>query len=82
VNNIQRNVTNSTSYFTPTIGSFLRIFFELNVIDQPEKLIRTASSKSFNHHIGIALLEKQLESTSGVLTGKIYQYKLQQKKVS
>jgi DNA-dependent protein kinase catalytic subunit len=72
VRSIQRNIVDSTINFTPTIGSFLRIFFELNVTDQPERLIRSASSKSFNHHIGIALLENQLTTSSMPANGKIY----------
>lgn len=72
VKNIQSNIVSSTLYFTPTIGSFLRIFFDLSIIHQPENLVRTASSNSSNHHIGIALLEKQLEISAGSTTSKYY----------
>ncbi|KAI9359803.1 hypothetical protein BD770DRAFT_319254 [Pilaira anomala] len=75
VRNVQSNIVNSTMYFTPTIGSFLRIFFDLNVSNQPESLVRTASSKSSNHHIGIALLEKQLEISTGSATSTKRKYK-------
>ncbi|KAI8057473.1 hypothetical protein BDF21DRAFT_349187 [Thamnidium elegans] len=75
VRNIQSNIINSTLYFTPTIGSFLRIFFDLNITYQPENLVRTASSNSSNHHIGIALLEKQLEISAGSSTSSKRKYK-------
>ncbi|RCI04461.1 hypothetical protein CU098_001246, partial [Rhizopus stolonifer] len=45
--------------FTPTTGSFLRIIFDLGApVDG--LVIKEASSRSYNHHIGIAILEKQL----------------------
>lgn len=69
--NIQQNINDSTLYFAPTIGSFLRIFFDLNITDQPESLVRNACSKSSNHHIGIALLEKQLDIISAPLNSKM-----------
>lgn len=56
---INTNLTLSELYFTPTIGSFLRIIFDLNA-PIPALLVKVASSKSDNHHIGIAILEKQL----------------------
>ncbi|KAI9251048.1 hypothetical protein BY458DRAFT_559563 [Sporodiniella umbellata] len=58
--NIISNLYNSTLYFTPTIGSFLRIFFDLDITSIESSLVKKASSKSSNHHIGISLLEKQL----------------------
>lgn len=74
VRNIQLNIKDSTSNFAPTIGSFLRVFFDLNITDLPESLIRSASSKSWNHHIGIALLEKQLDIISAPLNSKMQFY--------
>ncbi|KAK4516378.1 uncharacterized protein ATC70_011349 [Mucor velutinosus] len=56
---IIKNLATSELYFTPTIGSFLRIIFELGAC-VPALLIKVASSKSDNHHIGIAILENQL----------------------
>ncbi|GAN09060.1 DNA-dependent protein kinase catalytic subunit isoform 1 [Mucor ambiguus] len=56
---ITKNLTMSELYFTPTIGSFLRIIFDLGA-SVPALLIKVASSKSDNHHIGIAILENQL----------------------
>ncbi|KAF1799211.1 hypothetical protein FB192DRAFT_1333067 [Mucor lusitanicus] len=56
---ITKNLTMSELYFTPTIGSFLRIIFELGA-SVPALLVKVASSKSDNHHIGIAILENQL----------------------
>ncbi|KAI9483447.1 MAG: hypothetical protein EXX96DRAFT_536784 [Benjaminiella poitrasii] len=56
---IETNLKISQSYFTPTIGSFLRIIFELNAPIN-NYLLREVSHKSSNHHIGIAILENQL----------------------
>ncbi|ORE05303.1 hypothetical protein BCV72DRAFT_250689 [Rhizopus microsporus var. microsporus] len=57
---ITNNLYESSLFFIPTIGSFLRIFFELDITNIESKLIKKVSSKSFNQHIGISLLEKQL----------------------
>ncbi|KAI7908116.1 uncharacterized protein BX663DRAFT_493038 [Cokeromyces recurvatus] len=57
---IETNLKISQSYFTPTIGAFLRIIFELNAPIN-NNLLREVSHKSYNHHIGIAILEKQLD---------------------
>ncbi|KAL9555838.1 hypothetical protein MBANPS3_002175 [Mucor bainieri] len=61
---VTRNLATSELYFTPTIGSFLRIIFELGA-SVPALLVKVASSKSDNHHIGIAILEKQLVHGDG-----------------
>lgn len=58
---IQRNLEKSTLYFPPVIGSFLRICFELDGGNIDSAVIKSVSDKSYSHHIGIALLEKQLE---------------------
>ncbi|KAI8883147.1 hypothetical protein K501DRAFT_333495 [Backusella circina FSU 941] len=57
---IKMNLTNSTQCFTPTIASFLRICFDLNATKFDSALIKKVSTKSNNHHIGIAFLENQL----------------------
>lgn len=57
---ISDNLYESSLFFTPTIGSFLRIFFDLDVVNIESNLIKKLSIKSSNHHIGISLLEKQL----------------------
>jgi hypothetical protein len=57
---IRVNLTNSTQCFTPTIASFLRICFDLNATNFDSALIRQVSTRSNNHHIGIAFLENQL----------------------
>ncbi|KAI8641990.1 hypothetical protein BD408DRAFT_483034 [Parasitella parasitica] len=56
---ISKNLTMSELYFTPTIGSFLRIVFDLGA-PISALLVKVASAKSDNHHIGIAILENQL----------------------
>ncbi|KAI8352478.1 hypothetical protein EDC96DRAFT_546617 [Choanephora cucurbitarum] len=59
VDMINSHLRKSTANFTPTIGSFLRIVFDLGAsIDG--LVIKDVSSKSYNHHIGIAILERQL----------------------
>ncbi|ORE12935.1 hypothetical protein BCV71DRAFT_230098, partial [Rhizopus microsporus] len=57
---IINNLYESSLFSIPTIGSFLRIFFELDITNIESKLIKKVSTKSFNQHIGISLLEKQL----------------------
>lgn len=56
---INRNLRNSQLYFTPTIGSFLRIIFDLQA-DISSRVVKHVSDKSHNHHIGIAILENQI----------------------
>lgn len=56
---INRNLHSSQLYFTPTIGSFLRIIFDLNA-NISSRVVQHVSAKSHNHHIGIAILEKQI----------------------
>jgi DNA-dependent protein kinase catalytic subunit len=64
VTSISENLAASKMFFTPTTGSFLRIIFDL---DAPisASLVKIVSSKSHNHHIGIAILEKQLAFGDG-----------------
>ena len=48
----------STKYFPPAIGSFLRICYEMPVVQLSSSVINIASQRSYNQHIAIALLEK------------------------
>ncbi|CAO3576402.1 unnamed protein product [Absidia cylindrospora] len=61
VTTIDSNLNSSILFFPPTIGSFLRVFFELGGQNMSSDLIKVVSERSFNHHLGIAVLEKQIE---------------------
>ncbi|KAI9317523.1 hypothetical protein BX666DRAFT_1857295, partial [Dichotomocladium elegans] len=56
---IRSNLERSADAFPPAIGSFLRICYDLNAKELTSPLVSALSKKSFNQHIGIALLEKQ-----------------------
>ncbi|KAL0088017.1 hypothetical protein F4703DRAFT_1975680 [Phycomyces blakesleeanus] len=58
---VRENLEKSTMFFSPTVGSFLRVSFELDANCIDSSLINLVSEKSFNQHIGIALVEKQVE---------------------
>ncbi|KAI9025750.1 hypothetical protein CLU79DRAFT_699113, partial [Phycomyces nitens] len=58
---VRENLEKSTMFFSPTVGSFLRVSFELDANCVDSSLINLVSEKSFNQHIGIALVEKQVE---------------------
>ncbi|KAI8973303.1 hypothetical protein BDF20DRAFT_881619 [Mycotypha africana] len=64
VDSIGKNLVKSCMYFTPTIGSFLRIVFDLDAYI-PGKVIKVVSARSQNHHIGIAILEKHIMYSGG-----------------
>lgn len=64
VASISENLKTSNMYFTPTIGSLLRIIFDLDA-SISAAVVKMVSSKSYNHHIGIAILEKQLAFGDG-----------------
>lgn len=51
----------SILFHSPTIGSFLRIYYELDGSIMDSELIRNTSERSYNHHLGIAVLERQIE---------------------
>ncbi|KAG0180275.1 hypothetical protein DFQ29_000972 [Apophysomyces sp. BC1021] len=61
---LQKNLGRSSQNFPPAIGSFLRICFELGGTNMTSSLIRTVSEKSLSQHIGIALLEQDMDGKS------------------
>ncbi|KAF9970692.1 hypothetical protein BGZ73_006560 [Actinomortierella ambigua] len=58
---LQTMLTSTTSYFTPFVGSILRIFHEYGEVDLPADLVSRTSIRSSNQHLGIVLLEKQIQ---------------------
>ncbi|CAO3615261.1 unnamed protein product [Cunninghamella echinulata] len=61
INSIGSNMKQSNLFYSPTIGAFLRIYYELDGSTIDSELIRTTSERSYNHHLGIAVLERQIE---------------------
>ncbi|KAI8997006.1 hypothetical protein BDB01DRAFT_840542 [Pilobolus umbonatus] len=57
---LETNMDRSTLYFTPTIGTFLRICIDLKVTGISSKLVKRVSTRSSNHHMGITLMENVL----------------------
>ncbi|ORX51884.1 hypothetical protein DM01DRAFT_1063713 [Hesseltinella vesiculosa] len=57
---IAYNLHASTKFFSPTIGAFLRIYLEIGDSALDSGLVRMTSERSLNHHLGIAVLEKQI----------------------
>ncbi|KAG0257869.1 hypothetical protein DFQ27_004903 [Actinomortierella ambigua] len=58
---LQTMLTSTTTYFTPFVGSILRIFHEYGEVDLPADLVSRTSIRSSNQHLGIVLLEKQIQ---------------------
>lgn len=56
---VRKNIGQSIDSFPPAIGSFLRICYDLDDNQLESVIINSVSEKSYNQHIGIALLEKQ-----------------------
>lgn len=56
---VRKNLFQSIDSFPPAIGSFLRICYDLEDNQLESTLINSICEKSYNQHIGIALLEKQ-----------------------
>lgn len=50
--------------YPPAIGSFLRIFYEMEGLELSPALIMSVAQASFNEQTGISLLEKQLQVQS------------------
>ncbi|KAI8075324.1 hypothetical protein BC940DRAFT_249003 [Gongronella butleri] len=60
VDSIETNLQSSSKFFSPSIGAFLRIFYEIGDRALNSSLVRMASERSLNHHLGIAVLESQI----------------------
>ncbi|KAG0227795.1 hypothetical protein BGW42_002714 [Actinomortierella wolfii] len=58
---LQTILSSTTTFFTPFVGSILRIFHEYGEVDLPADLVSRASIRSSNQHLGIVLLEKQIQ---------------------
>ncbi|GAB5585937.1 hypothetical protein Unana1_00837 [Umbelopsis nana] len=54
----------TTLNYPPAIGSFLRIFYEMEGLELSPALIMSVAQASFNEQTGISLLEKQLQVQS------------------
>ncbi|KAI8329229.1 hypothetical protein BC941DRAFT_384857 [Chlamydoabsidia padenii] len=62
IKTLKTNLDASTLFSPTTISSFLRVYFELDGQSLDSDLIKVVSQRSFNHHLGIAVLEKQIGS--------------------
>lgn len=69
---VQSNIYQSVDGFPPVIGSFLRICYDLDDNQLDSTVINKLCEKSYNQHIGIALLEKQRILGIATVHGKLF----------
>ncbi|KAF9965129.1 hypothetical protein BGZ70_005357 [Mortierella alpina] len=61
VGNLRRMLERSTALFAPFVGCILRICHDYGEADIPAELISKVAIRSSNQHLGIILLEKQIQ---------------------
>ncbi|KAF9986247.1 hypothetical protein BGZ75_002051 [Mortierella antarctica] len=61
VDNLRRMLERSTALFAPFVGCILRICHDYGEADIPAELISKVAIRSSNQHLGIILLEKQIQ---------------------
>ncbi|KAF9955057.1 hypothetical protein BGZ72_004086 [Mortierella alpina] len=61
VDNMRRMLERSTALFAPFIGCILRICHDYGEADMPAELISKVAIRSSNQHLGIILVEKQIQ---------------------